>query len=102
MKERYEAACVAAGQLPEAATGPAAVELTSEKAALLAWAPSAAVNRGAAEVGADILGLRLLCLYGLKGAAAYMEHARVLGEQDDAISANSTTSWRGWARIPAI
>src|SRR5574344_1440943 len=97
LKERYEAACVAAGQLPDLATGPAAVELTSEKAALLAWAPSAAVNRGAAEVGADILGLRLLCLYGLKGAAAYMEHARVLGEQDDAIGAefHDIMAWLG-------
>ena len=97
LKERYEAACVAAGQLPDLATGPAAVELTSEKAALLAWAPSAAVNRGAAEVGADILGLRLLCLYGLKGAAAYMEHARVLGEQDDAIGAefHAIMAWLG-------
>ena len=97
LKERYEAACVTAGQLPELATGPAAVELTSEKAALLAWAPSAAVNRGAAEVGADILGLRLLCLYGLKGAAAYMEHARVLGEQDDAIGAefHDIMAWLG-------
>ena len=35
-----------------------------------------------------MLGLRLLCLYGLKGAAAYMEHARVLGEVDDAVAAD--------------
>ncbi|WP_158783131.1 hydroxylamine reductase [Pantoea sp. BAV 3049] len=29
------------------------------------------------ETDEDIFGLRLLCLYGLKGAAAYMEHAHV-------------------------
>lgn len=34
--------------------------------------------------GDDIHGLRMLCLYGLKGAAAYMEHAFVLGQTDQA------------------
>ena len=33
----------------------------------------------------DIVGLRLLCLYGLKGAAAYMEHAHVHGRYDNEI-----------------
>lgn len=35
----------------------------------------AAVNRGVDEVGRDILVLRLLCLYGLKRAAAYLDRA---------------------------
>ncbi|BBU96938.1 MULTISPECIES: hydroxylamine reductase [Providencia] len=38
-----------------------------------------------AEVGEDIHGLRMLCLYGLKGAAAYMEHAHVLGQYDNEV-----------------
>nr|WP_154325141.1 hydroxylamine reductase [Pantoea sp. 201603H] len=42
-----------------------------------------ALNRG--EDNNDILGVRLLCLYGLKGAAAYMEHAHVHGRYDNAI-----------------
>lgn len=87
LKSRYEAACLLAGKAPEAATGPAALILTADKAELLAWAPNAAVNRNYKEIGEDILGLRLLCLYGLKGAAAYMEHARVLGQQDDEVGA---------------
>ncbi|GLR09871.1 hydroxylamine reductase [Mixta theicola] len=33
----------------------------------------------------DVVGLRLLCLYGLKGAAAYMEHAHVHGRYDNEI-----------------
>ena len=33
----------------------------------------------------DIVGLRLLCLYGLKGAAAYMEHAHVHGRYDNTL-----------------
>ena len=38
-------------------------------------------------MGDDLHGLRMLCLYGLKGAAAYMEHAHVLGQYDDEIYA---------------
>ena len=34
------------------------------------------------EFSEDVIGLHLLCLYGLKGVAAYMEHARVLGCKD--------------------
>ncbi len=54
-------------------------------------------NRDKAEIGEDILGLRLLCLYGLKGAAAYMEHAHVLGQYDNDIYAryHKIMSWLG-------
>lgn len=44
-----------------------------------------ALNKDKAVIGENILGLRLLCLYGLKGAAAYMEHARVLGQYSNDI-----------------
>lgn len=56
-----------------------------------------APNRDKAEIGEDILGLRLLCLYGLKGAAAYMEHAHVLGEYDNDIYAqyHKIMAWLG-------
>ncbi len=64
---------------------------------LLAQAPQTAVNRGKNEVNEDIMGLRLLCLYGLKGAAAYMEHARVLDQQDAGVAAefHRIMSWLG-------
>ena len=50
-----------------------------------------------AGVNADILGLRLLCLYGLKGAAAYMEHAHVHGRFDNDIYAeyHQIMAWLG-------
>ncbi|MFP2506502.1 hydroxylamine reductase [Buttiauxella gaviniae] len=56
-----------------------------------------APNRDKAEIGDDILGLRLLCLYGLKGAAAYMEHAHVLGQYDNDIYAqyHKIMAWLG-------
>lgn len=44
-----------------------------------------ALNKDKQAIGDDIHGLRMLCLYGLKGAAAYMEHAHVLGKYSDEI-----------------
>ena len=69
-------------------TSPAAqFELAEDMAGLLLQAPETLPNRGKDEVGEDIIGLRLLCLYGLKGAAAYMEHARVLHQQSEEVYA---------------
>lgn len=54
-------------------------------------------NKDKAAIGENILGLRLLCLYGLKGAAAYMEHAHVLGQYDNAIYAQYHKIMACWA-----
>ncbi|AUH01163.1 hydroxylamine reductase [Pectobacteriaceae bacterium CE70] len=58
---------------------------------------SFALNSDKTSVGDDIHGLRMLCLYGLKGAAAYMEHAHVLGQYDDEIYAHyhALMAWLG-------
>ena len=37
-------------------------------------------------MNADILGLRELLIYGLKGLAAYADHALILGQKDEAVS----------------
>ncbi|NTY86927.1 hydroxylamine reductase [Serratia fonticola] len=65
--------------------------------ALLQHAAQFALNKDKAEVGDDIHGLRMLCLYGLKGAAAYMEHAHVLGQFDNQIYADyhAFMAWLG-------
>ncbi|QYM96207.1 hydroxylamine reductase [Dickeya ananatis] len=55
---------------------------------LLQQSAEFALNKDKAAIGDDIHGLRMLCLYGLKGAAAYMEHAHVLGQHDDALYAD--------------
>lgn len=39
------------------------------------------------EANEDILALQQLLIYGLKGVAAYADHARILGQSDDAIFA---------------
>ena len=86
LRERYEAACRQAGKTPATPSAAAAFTLAADASGLAAQAPIAAVNRGQGVISADVLGLRLLCLYGLKGAAAYMEHARVLGETSEQVA----------------
>ena len=78
----YEAACAEQGLTPETLPPAAHYRLPDARTVMLSDAVQFALNRQKAEVGEDVLGLRLLCLYGLKGAAAYMEHARVLGQTD--------------------
>ncbi|MUK78179.1 hydroxylamine reductase [Aliivibrio fischeri] len=72
-------------------------ELPTEADQIIALAPQAAVNRGHETQHEDVIGLRLLCLYGLKGAAAYMEHARVLGQTDKDVFAeyHQIMAWLG-------
>ncbi|MFD3248736.1 hydroxylamine reductase [Rahnella aquatilis] len=76
----------------------AALELVSDKLSeLQQQAQQFALNGDKAQIGDDIHGLRMLCLYGLKGAAAYMEHAHVLGQSDTAIYAeyHRLMAWLG-------
>ncbi len=54
---------------------------------LLASAPKAGIQKLLDRDGPTVNGLRALILYGLKGCAAYAEHARVLGSEADAVSA---------------
>ncbi|CAJ1902333.1 hydroxylamine reductase [Aeromonas jandaei] len=83
LADRLTAMAVQVNDLPQSAHFEPGAELREQ----LAHAGPAAPNRGKSEVNEDIMGLRLLCLYGLKGAAAYMEHARVLDQQSDEVAA---------------
>ncbi|MGL4837608.1 MAG: hydroxylamine reductase, partial [Shewanella sp.] len=88
LKTAYEAACEQSGKAPEQVSPVAQLVLGTSKPEMLAQAPIALLNKDKNDIHEDILGLRLLCLYGLKGAAAYMEHARVLGKTDVDIAAD--------------
>jgi hydroxylamine reductase len=86
-KSLYLSACSRASQTPVACNGPST------------WAPAAGfdglVKQGEAVsvlsrrdlLGPDIAGLQDLLLYGVKGAAAYAEHARILGVESEAVYA---------------
>lgn len=81
LQEQVTQAAKAAGQALPPLTKAAQMSMSAAQTELLKYAPVAALNHDRAEIGDDVMGLRLLCLYGLKGAAAYMEHAAVLGQE---------------------
>ncbi|PRF99496.1 hydroxylamine reductase [Burkholderia ambifaria] len=87
-RDRVKAACEAharaAGTAPPVLHGPAEWQPADDLAGLLKQAASVGIDAGLDTVGADIVGLRALVLYGLKGVCAYAHHAQVLGyERDD-------------------
>ncbi|QHM70451.1 hydroxylamine reductase [Mixta intestinalis] len=82
-RDRLKARCSLLG-LTEPEHPLANLTLNSNDAEILQQQAHAfALNAG--EDHEDVVGLRLLCLYGLKGAAAYMEHAHVHGRYDNDI-----------------
>jgi hydroxylamine reductase len=87
IKARYEEAAREPGTAPEVLDGPAAWQPVDDMDGLLMLAASAAVNAGREQVGDDIIGLRAMILYGLKGVAAYAHHAHVLGYDSDELYA---------------
>jgi len=87
VRERYTAAALAAGQHLESLTGPAAWQPAADMEGLLRQAAGVGIQAGLDQVGEDIIGLRSLVLYGLKGVCAYAHHAHVLGKESDAVYA---------------
>jgi hydroxylamine reductase len=78
----YAEAAAAAGATPDELSGPATFEPASDIDGLVAQGEELSIERRKAEFGDDITGLKELMLYGLKGAAAYVDHAHVLGIED--------------------
>jgi hydroxylamine reductase len=72
----------AGGQVPEG--GPAAFIPAASRQELLAQGEKVGIP-STDELDADIRSLRELLIYGIKGLAAYTDHARILGQEDDAV-----------------
>jgi hydroxylamine reductase len=83
----YEAACAKAGKTPEQLSGPATWQAAADLEGLVKQADELSIARRQVRLGNDVTGLQELTLYGLKGAAAYADHARILGHEDPQIYA---------------
>lgn len=86
-KAAYEKACADHGKEGETIAGAAQFTPGQTMPELLAQAPLVRVDAALDVLGADIIGLRNLNLYGLKGACAYAHHAHALGYSTDTVSA---------------
>lgn len=81
-KSLYERACAETERTPEPLAGPATWVPEQDLDALVYQGQELAIPVRQALYGADRVGLQELITYGLKGAAAYAEHAAVLGKED--------------------
>ncbi len=86
LKEQYEQACREAGKEPEDLCGEGC-RLADTREGLLEQAAALRIDKRREEAGEDVVGLRQLITYGLKGAAAYADHAQILGVADDEVFA---------------
>lgn len=83
----YEQACAKAGKTPETLAGPAAWKPAADLDGLVRQGDELTLTKRQVQLGADVTGLQELILYGLKGAAAYADHARILNHEDPDIYA---------------
>jgi hydroxylamine reductase len=83
----YEEACSQAGSEPEKLEGPAEWAPASSTDGLIEQAAGIGIQAAKAAHGDDLAGLQELLTYGLKGVAAYADHAHILGKDNDAVYA---------------
>ncbi len=86
-KQLYQDACTKAGKVAETLEGPASVDLASDMGGLVAMGQAVGIEASKQNKGDDLTGLEQLCIYGLKGTAAYADHAEILGQTDESVYA---------------
>ena len=79
LKAKAEAAGVQIGS-----DGPVGFVPGADRQAMVAQGESVGIPHSG-DFNADIRSLRELLIYGIKGLAAYADHARILGQEDDAV-----------------
>ena len=86
----YEEACRKAGQQPEQSevlAAAAAWQAAADLNELINQGEAVSIEKYIEKHGPDVGGLQNLLAYGLKGTAAYADHAQILGQEDDAVYA---------------
>jgi len=87
LKARYTEACAAAGQGPEALCCDDFTPADTLEG-LIEQGRAVGITARQEQFGEDVAGLQELITYGLKGAAAYADHAQILGVADDEVFAS--------------
>jgi len=86
-KNLYEKACKEKNITPEKLEGPAIFTPAGTREELLKQSTDTGIKKLMELQGDVIAGLHFLLIYGLKGTAAYGDHAAILGKEDDEIYA---------------
>jgi len=87
LRTQYEAACKAKGVAIEILKGAAQWTPAADLQGLIQQGENVSIEKRTTVLGADIAGTQDLILLGLKGTAAYAEHARILGKENNAVYA---------------
>jgi len=83
----YADACAKAGVRAETLGGPAAWKPASGLSGLIEQGEEVGIEKRREALGDDVTGLQELLTYGIKGSAAYADHAMILGQEDDKVYA---------------
>jgi hydroxylamine reductase len=86
-RTRYESACKEAGKEADKLNGATAWVPADDLAGLIAQGEQFGIQPRVVSLGQDVSGLQELLLYGLKGMAAYADHALILGKENDEVYA---------------
>ncbi len=86
LKQQYEEQCKQAGKEPDSLCGEGC-ELADTVEGIIEQARSFGIDKRLEDPGPDVTGLQELITYGLKGSAAYADHAQILGVEDDSVYA---------------
>ncbi len=87
IKQAYQTACQKSGQRPEPPANEAAIEPLNDLNGMIRQGEQITIQKRIDALGEDVAGLQELITYGLKGMAAYVEHAQILGVEDDDVYA---------------
>ena len=82
-KKLYEDASQKAGKSPETLSGPASWIPAKDIDGLVKQGREFSIPKRHEKFGPDLAGLMDLILFGLKGAAAYADHAQILGKESE-------------------
>ena len=83
----HEEASRKAGNVPEELSGPARWLPAADHGGLVIEGAEVGIADRKKTLGDDITALQELLVYGLKGTAAYADHAMILGQEDDSLYA---------------
>ena len=86
-QKMYEAACAEAGKEPEIKDRPPQCRPAPDLEGMVRQGEAVSIEKRRVKLGDDITGLQELLTYGLKGMAAYADHAQILGKEDDKVYA---------------
>lgn len=87
VKGGYEEACRKEGRSAESLEGPGGLAPADSLSGMVKQGEEVGIEGRKQELGEDITGLQELLTYGLKGAAAYADHAQILGVEGEDVYA---------------